>query len=254
MPPGTAAALPQTCCPSVWLWAGQALYAGPSLRLDPHSGSVWCLAVGVDGPVSVTADGHAVVARSVVIPPRVIHHLDTHGGRLVSCYLDPTSGRSSACRGKCRSVSGEFAFDHADEDALTEMPADDAAARQWLDLAAPGTAHRMDPRIAAAVSRIQADPAAAPSSRELAGDVGLSESRFLHLFRHEAGTSLRRYRLWTRLVRAGTAISAGQNLTDAAAAAGFASPSHLADRFKSTFGLSASQLMGAGVVLHVPDP
>lgn len=46
-------ALPQTCCPSVWLWPGQALYAGPSLNLAPHSGSVWCLAVGIDGPLTV---------------------------------------------------------------------------------------------------------------------------------------------------------------------------------------------------------
>lgn len=249
----TAAALPRTCYPSVWLWPGQALYAGPSLRLDPHSGSVWCLAVGIDAPVSVTADGHVLVARSILIPPRMVHHLDTHGGRLVSCYLDPTSGRAVACREKCRSVSGEFAFDHADEDALARLPTDDAAARHWLDLAAPGSASRMDPRIAAAARRIDADPATAPSSRQLAGDVGLSESRFLHLFRQEAGTSLRRYRLWTRLMRAGTAISAGRNLTDAAAEAGFASPSHLADRFKSTFGLSASQLLGAGVALHFPD-
>ena len=28
----SAAALPQTCCPTVWLWPGQALYAGPSLN------------------------------------------------------------------------------------------------------------------------------------------------------------------------------------------------------------------------------
>jgi hypothetical protein len=47
--------LPQTCSSSIWLWPGQALYAGPSLNLAPHSGSVWCLAVGVDRPLTVTA-------------------------------------------------------------------------------------------------------------------------------------------------------------------------------------------------------
>jgi hypothetical protein len=31
----TAGTLPQTCCPTVWLWPGQALYAGPSLNLQP---------------------------------------------------------------------------------------------------------------------------------------------------------------------------------------------------------------------------
>ena len=49
-----APALPQTCCPTVWLWPGQALYAGPSLNLAPHSGSVWCFAVGIGGPLTVT--------------------------------------------------------------------------------------------------------------------------------------------------------------------------------------------------------
>ncbi|MDZ4264790.1 MAG: AraC family transcriptional regulator [Mycobacterium sp.] len=247
------AALPRTCCPSVWLWPGQALYAGPGLDLAPHSGSVWCLAVGVDRPVTVTAGEHVVSARSVLIPPRLTHHLDTHGGRLVSCYLDPTSDRASGCRDKCRGASGELAFGHADERALGRPPTDDDAARRWLDLAAPAATRRMDPRIAHAVRRVAADSPASPSARQLAADAGLSESRFLHLFRREAGTSLRRYRLWIRLLRAGVAISAGQSLTEAAAGAGFASPSHLADRFKSTFGLTATQLLASGVVVHVPN-
>jgi AraC-like DNA-binding protein len=80
----------------------------------------------------------------------------------------------------------------------------------------------------------------------------LSESRFLHLFRDELGTSLRRYRLWVRLVHAGTAVAAGKNLTTAAIEAGFASPSHLADRFKTAFGLSATQLLGTGLILRTP--
>lgn len=234
------------------MWPGQALYAGPSLNLEPHSGSVWCLAIGVDGPVTVTVGEDKVAARSVLIPPRVIHHLESHGGRLVSCHLDPTSDRAAGARQKCRDASDVLAFNHTDEDRLAELPVDDSQAQQWLDLAAPASARHMDPRIAQAVGLIMAAPTDAPSSRQLAADVGLSESRFLHVFRREAGTSLRRYRLWIRLMRAGTAISAGQSLTEAAADAGFASPSHLADRFKSTFGLTATHLMATGVALHVP--
>ena len=86
----------------------------------------------------------------------------------------------------------------------------------------------------------------------LAAVAGLSESRFLHLFRDEFGTSVRRYRLWVRLMHAGAAIAAGDNLTTAAMKAGFASPSHLADRFKTTFGLSATQLLGTGLNLRTP--
>jgi methylphosphotriester-DNA--protein-cysteine methyltransferase len=53
-------------------------------------------------------------------------------------------------------------------------------------------------------------------------------------------------------VAAGTAIAAGKNLTTAAVDSGFASPSHLADRFKATFGLSATQLLGTGASLKTP--
>lgn len=247
-----APALPQTCYPAVWLWPGQALYAGPSLRLEPHSGAAWCLVVGADREVTVTAGRQRIVARSVLIPPRTVHHLDTAGGRLVSCYLDPSSDRASGCQRRFRCSAGEFATDHVDADALTRVPTDDVAAQRWLDLAAPASPRRLDPRIGDVLARMGSDAVDAPSARSLATELGVSESRLLHLFRGEAGTSLRQYRLWMRLIRAGVALSAGKNLTEAAVEAGFASPSHLADRFKATFGLTASQLLGSGTVVRVP--
>lgn len=246
------AALPETCYPTVWLWPGQALYAGPGLNLDPHSGSVWCLAVGVDRPLVVTTDGHRVAGHSVLIPPRLRHHLDTRGGRLVSCYLDPTSDRADACHAACADTSGPVAVGHRAEAALAIPPGDDGSAADWLDLAAPASAEGLDPRIAAATAAVRDDPSAAIPSRVLAAAAGLSESRFLHLFRAEVGTSLRRYRLWVRLIHAGNAIGAGHSLTDAAASAGFASPSHLSDSFKATFGLTASRLIAAGLTVRTP--
>jgi AraC-like DNA-binding protein len=248
-----ASALPQTCCPTVWLWPGHAIYAGPSLNLAPHSGSVWCFAVGIDGPLTVTTpDGTTREGRSMLIPPRLTHQLICFGRGLVSCYLEPTSVRAETCRTKMRDWIGAIGVDHAAEDRLTFTPSDDQSACRWHDLAAPATQSVVDPRIAAAARRIREDPATTVSSRELAAAAGLSESRFLHLFRDELGTSLRRYRIWVRLVHAGTAIAAGANMTEAAMKSGFASPSHLADRFKTTFGLSASQLLGTGPTLRTP--
>jgi AraC-like DNA-binding protein len=247
------AALPQTCYPSIWLWPGQALYAGPSLNLAPHSGSVWCLAVGIDGPLTVaTEDGASRTAHSVLIPPRLVHQLTCHGSGLVSCYLEPTSERADAGRHKFGAWQSEVGLRHVDEERLQFSPTDDETASHWLDLAAPAAQRCIDPRIAAATRTIRDDPAATVSSHQLATAANLSESRFLHLFRDELGTSLRRYRLWVRLTHAGAAIAAGDNLTTAAMTAGFASPSHLADRFKTTFGLSASQLLGTGLTVRTP--
>ncbi|MFI7451098.1 helix-turn-helix domain-containing protein [Nonomuraea sp. NPDC049714] len=86
---------------------------------------------------------------------------------------------------------------------------------------------------------------AIPADR-LAADLGLSTSRFLHLFRAHTGTSLRRYRLWTRMLRAAALIADRQDLTAAAAGAGFASPSHFSDAFHRMFGLRPSRLLAVG--------
>jgi AraC-like DNA-binding protein len=213
---------------------------------------VWCLAVGIDGPLTVaTADGATRRAHSVLIPPRLTHQLTCHGTGLVSCYLEPTSDRADASRLKFGAWRGDVGVGHVDETRLQFTPADDESASNWLDLAAPAAHRTIDARIAAAAQRIRDDPTATISSQQLAAEAALSESRFLHLFRDELGTSLRRYRLWVRLTHAGTAIAAGDNLTTAAVKSGFASPSHLADRFKATFGLSASQLLGGGLTLRI---
>ena len=249
MSAASAPALPQTCCPTIWMWPGHAMYAGPGLGLAAHSGSVWCLVVGVDEPVTVVAAGATTVARRVLVPPRLLHQLSTRGA-IVSCYFEPGSARSESCRRQFGDTDGAVGRDHANERVLTVLPHDDAAAGRWLDLGAPEAEHRLDSRIEAATKQIRDDPAA--TARTLAAAAGLSESRFLHVFRQETGTSLRRYRMWSMLMAAGASMAAGLNLTSAAADAGFASPSHLSDRFKSTFGLSATKLFASGVAIRTP--
>ncbi|AKS35254.1 helix-turn-helix domain-containing protein [Mycolicibacterium goodii] len=251
MPTQIPAPLPQTCYPALWLWPGQCLYSGPALGLQPHSGSVWCLAVGVDAPLTVDVGGHQIRTRTALIPPRVTHHL-VMTGPLVSCYLDPASHRTASCRGQFGEIVHGVGIRHHREDRLLTPPDDDLSALRWLDTAAPSAIHPIDPRIELAAKQIRDDPVTVVPAADLAAAAGLSESRFLHLFRAELGTSLRRYRMWCRLLRAGALLAAGHDLTTAAVDSGFASPSHLADRFRSMFGLSASRLLATGLQIRVP--
>ncbi|HET6285375.1 MAG TPA: AraC family transcriptional regulator [Amycolatopsis sp.] len=100
-----------------------------------------------------------------------------------------------------------------------------------------------DDRIRTALEMILADPGARSTVAEVAHAVHLSSSRFQHLFTAHTGTSFRRYRLWTRMLRVAGSIGAGADLTTAATDAGFASPGHFSDSFRVMFGLSASRLL-----------
>ncbi|MBN6056507.1 hypothetical protein JYK22_31555, partial [Nonomuraea sp. RK-328] len=88
-----------TVSAALWLWPGRALYAGPSLRLGPHSGAVTCLVASTGAPFVVR---RAAVpehrARTALIAPRVRHHVTAGDGRMVFLYLDAGSASDRACR------------------------------------------------------------------------------------------------------------------------------------------------------------
>ncbi|MEV6364481.1 helix-turn-helix domain-containing protein [Nocardia asteroides] len=254
MDPG---ALPETRCvapATVWLWPGYAVYRGPSLRLDAHHGSVACLAVGLDAPFQVHTAGPRVSARSALIPPRLTHRLVAEGGRMLFCYLDPGAARAGRCADRMTDLCGGIGVTHRAERELLTLAADpelDPVA--VVDLACGTCAMPVDPRIAEAAARIRAHPAEPNSAAELAARAHLSSSRFLHLFTAGAGTSLRRYRIWARMLAVGGAVAEGRDFTRAAADAGFASPSHFSDTLHAMCGLTPSALLGAGTRVVVLD-
>jgi AraC-like DNA-binding protein len=265
--------LSESCSPTLWLWAGRALFLGPSLDLDRHSGAVACFAVGLERPFTVRLDAApAVTARSALIPARVPHRLRSGGGRMIFCYLDPGSPAERACRSlMCDGPAPPVR--HRDEDtlltlgaALAEAATAEAAtaeaagsgaagaeaAREWLSAAAPEpVAPAPGVRgVRKAADAVMDDPARNWRAGELAALTGWSVSAFLRAFRAETGTSFRRYRLWARMLRVGQVLAGGGNLTLAAAEAGFATPSHLSSTFHAMFGLTPSRLLETGVAIR----
>ncbi|MEV0346484.1 helix-turn-helix domain-containing protein [Nonomuraea sp. NPDC050680] len=246
---------------TVWLWPGRALYAGPSLRLGPHSGAVACMAVGVDAPFTVhPMTGGELRARTALVAPRVRHQLTASGDHMVFLYLDPGSADDQACRTCFTTGHEKILAEHRHEDDLlawaaqlsSQTPVPQVAA--WITKA---TGHARtsyaDPRITAATQRLIDARQPLPAA-PLAAELGLSESRFLRLFRDGTGTSYRRFRLWAQMHRAARALAAGHNLTRAAADGYFASPSHLSTAFHAMFGLAPSALLTHDLTIHCLDP
>lgn len=172
---------------------------------------------------------------------------------MVFLYLDPGSAKDRACR--ARFTAGEYGVmtGHDAEAALLVRAAaisahsPDRQVAAWTDEATGHTtASFTDPRIAAALRRLIGADEPVPAAL-LAAELGLSESRFLRLFRDGTGTSYRRFRLWAQMHRAARALATGENLTRAAADGYFASPSHFSTAFHAMFGRSRrTRVDGAG--------
>ena len=150
------------------------------------------------------------------------------------------------------------AFDHRDEPALIAACQDGALLepeilRGWL--LGSVSVDPIDERVREAMRILRSRPGDQLSATEIAAAVALSPSRFLHLFSAHAGTSFRRYRLWARMCHAAGALSNGADLTTASTEAGFASPSHFSDTFRTMFGLSATALLSSQtrIVVQVDD-
>lgn len=250
-------ALPETCCPpaTLWLWAGQAVYLGPSLKLDFHSGSVLCFAAGIDAPFTLSdSASRRWTVRSAAVAPRTVHRVESHGERMLFVYCDPGTARAHRILDGMTTRHQGVGLTHVGEEELLAIAiSSEPDPRSILACVSGPEPQRLDERILDAMEIVRAKPGAVVAAADLAAAVNLSTSRFLHLFSAEAGTSFRRYRLWARMLHVGAAVADGSDLTTAAVEAGFSSPSHFSDAFHAMFGLSAGALLAAETRIVVVD-
>ena len=80
----------------------------------------------------------------------------------------------------------------------------------------------------------------------VAASVGLSPSRFMHLFTMSVGVPLRPYVLWLRLQCGAGELARGRTVTDAAHAAGFSDAAHFTRTFRRMIGATPRQVLRRG--------
>ena len=94
---------------------------------------------------------------------------------------------------------------------------------------------------------LDADPAARPSSAELAAQVGLTPRQLLYQFGKEAGEPLAGWVRRRRVLAARRLLSQGQSVTSVSERLGYANPYHFSRAFKAVTGVSPSVVREAAL-------
>ncbi len=243
---------------------GWATYRGTAGDTAPHRHHAVQIALGLGDPVEVQVPLRSpLIGFGAVVAADYLHRLVSRPAPLALLYVEPesTAGRflESWCgreagllsrpqhRSLVRvlsSISADVGNDLAGPVRRALTGSSETAPRTWP----------MDARIARSISELPRPLPARISLAELAARVGLSTSRYAHLFRAEVGLPLRPYLRWLRLREALSVIAAGESLTRAAASAGFSDSAHLSRTFRRTFGVPPRILLGSALALEGSDP
>jgi len=232
----------------LYLWPDRLLLLGPGFdtAFHRHHAAQFCLGLERAVRLRQARDARWASAPGFFVPPDAPHQLDAGGGAVALLYLEP---ESLACAEALRQQAQAGPWTIADGAALTALRSlyagsggDLVTALHGFGGDAAATGLSRDPRVAAALAWIDRHIEAPVRLAAVAAAVHLSTSHLAHLFSAEVGVPLRRYVLWRRLRAALERAFAGDSLTAAAHAAGFANSAHLSRTFRTNFGVTPSFL------------
>jgi AraC-like DNA-binding protein len=238
------------------LWhldAGRTLFIGPLDYNASHQHGAPVYLTGLYEKFGLRVEGGPWRwVRTAVIPAGVRHELQLGGMPLGVFYIEPDLAgaealaplvrRSGEESGALVGSAGEVAAFRALYESRTATRWARAALGDLLGFARSKARREIDPRIARAVASLSSVGLGPLRSVEaLAAEVGLSGSRFQHLFTREVRVPFRRYRAWQRMRGAIAEIVRGSSFGRAAHLAGFADQAHFGHDFLKTFGAAASQ-------------
>lgn len=232
------------------LWfvgGGCSLFAGSLTYNALHSHSTSIYLAGLYEPFLMRlTDTDWMVCRAAVVPSGVAYELDVRGNPLAVCYLEPNIAGIEALLpllGTYEEIGGALIGRYGETHLLRELYEDDSAL-EWadealsdlIDFSKEKARVGIDPRISHVVQSLYDNPVELNSLSDVIREVGLSSSRFQHVFTNAMGIPFRRYRAWHRLRAAIQEVIDGENLTTAAHSAGYFDQAHFSRHFRNTFG------------------
>ena len=198
------------------------------------------LQIGLGAPFAITLDDQPRSYHDIVVmAPNVSHSTDSENQPYIAvlidpdhqlyCYLHPLLNGQVICS---LAASDLDSFQAQFEQLVAGQFSMDAAKQLLINILSalcPVLLDKLpwDHRVLQACSYIkQLVPQHIPTVAQVAKQVGLSESRLMHLFRDQLDTSMRQYILWLRICYAVKLWIAGYSLIDIALESGFSDQAH----------------------------
>ncbi|MBQ8281049.1 MAG: helix-turn-helix transcriptional regulator [Lachnospiraceae bacterium] len=198
----------------------------------------------------ITVNGQEYFGRAIVVDSNVKHIVKEESGCDIIMLIDPTCDLAEQLRESylCKGVSAkalkseidlpENLFERSDPE-LVEL-----SENLFEGLGVKFDFSRQkDERIEQVIEKIISGEWLDLKIKEIADNVYLSESRLTHLFKEEAGISLKSYILIHKMEHAYKYVNSGGKITQAAHESGFASSAHLAYTCKTLTGISIRDVL-----------
>ena len=210
---------------------------GQSTRRHAHN--AWKVHVGLDAPVWLRCDNANVVGdkRVVIVPPNVPHTTGAIGWS-VAVFIEPGS-RDTAWRSEGSTLCPPIRRSQRILDICRQL--DPSRRETTFDLVdavaaelSPTKGEAPDRRVVTTLDALGRDPDASLTS--IARNSGLSLDHLSRLVHQQTGLTLRRHRLWARLMTALPLLGRANNLADAAVQAGFSDHAHMTRTFRAFLG------------------
>lgn len=226
----------------------RALYCGLLGDRSPMQYGAFAFFVSFDRPFSIRVDGGAWEEKTIALVPPYVSHEVKSPDRLIAILLIDSE-----------SVDEVFFAEH--EDYLKLHQVEENIRALYARLLGNGFEHRnyahnldseifgralpqreMDARIRWVTDMIKADPTQRRSAEECAKKVGVSFSRFVHLFQKEMGTTYRKFRAWKRARAVLVYMNRNVSLVDVALEVGYPDSTHFSHCMRQVYGIKPREI------------
>lgn len=240
---------------SFYFWNGSMMYVGDKIDTSAHQQHVTHIIIGLNRSFQLHIHDQICQCRLAIIAADVSHRFLGSNDWHTVIKLDPQSEVSRRLAAKHLkghdfrildiSLVEEFVSELHHYIGQVHSGNDAKSLLDRLTASLAGTEHaatKIDSRIQKALDLIKQLPVKKITAKEISSEIGLSESRLIHLFKEQVGIPIRRYLLWLRLCVAIEKVTHCGSLTCAAHRAEFADSAHLSRTFRRMFGLTMSEV------------
>ena len=193
--------------PNLFIWPNMTLLFGPLQHLNTHAIGSLAINIGLYQPFfAKTLTTPYTPYRCAIIPADCQHQINAKGHIMASLIIEKNSLLYPSVK-KYHTFSNTYITEIINPELINCLQKihEGHPSKNEIESHLNQSLHiteklrsSIDPRITQAMRILQASPESYPYQKELASHLGLSTSRFRHLFREHSDIPFRRYRIWRR--------------------------------------------------------